>query len=110
MIEGGLKGKEEKKPAICHHFAFVMLEFETMKVFFFLNVTLNLKHHWNDSTSWVMAECLHKQVLNKMQEIVASSRYFVFFYDEVTTIDNQSWISIPCYIVQNWCHLPVLIF
>jgi hypothetical protein len=45
-----------------------------------------------------------------MQKIVASSRCFVFFYDEVTMIDNQSWISIHCYVVQDWCHLLVLIF
>ncbi len=25
-------------------------------------------------------------------------------------IDNQSWVSIHCYVVQNWCHLHVLIF
>jgi hypothetical protein len=29
--------------------------------------------------------------------------------DEVTTIDNQSWVSIHCYVVKDWCHLPILI-
>ncbi len=57
-----------------------------------------------------MAKCLHKQFLSKMQEIVASSRYLVFTYDEITMIDNQSWISIHYYVVQDWCHLHVLIF
>jgi hypothetical protein len=62
-------------------------------LFSFLNVPLNPKYHWNDSSGWVMAECLHKQVLNKMRNIVASSRYLVLSCDEVTTIDNQLWIS-----------------
>jgi hypothetical protein len=26
---------------------------------------------------------------------------------EVITIDNQSWVSIHCYVVKDWCHLPV---
>ncbi len=45
-----------------------------------------------------------------MREIVASSRYLVISCDKVTTIDNQLWISIHCYVVQNWCCLLVLIF
>jgi hypothetical protein len=44
-----------------------------------------------------------------MQEIFASSRYLVFSSDEITTIDNQSWISIHCYLLQYWCCLLVLI-
>lgn len=48
-------------------------------------------------------------MLNKMLEIVAGLRYFAIFCDEITTIDNQSWISIHCYVVQNWCCLLVLI-
>jgi hypothetical protein len=44
-----------------------MLEFEAMKpLFSFFNVLLNPKHHWSDYVGWVMAECLHKQVFNKM--------------------------------------------
>jgi hypothetical protein len=44
-----------------------------------------------------------------MQEIFASLRYLVFSCDEITTIGNQSWISIHCYLVQYWCCLFVLI-
>jgi hypothetical protein len=67
-----------------------VLEFEAMKPFFsFFNVPLNPKHHWSDPTSWVTAKCLHKHVFNKMQEVVVSSRYLAFSYDEVTTIDKQ---------------------
>ncbi len=44
-----------------------------------------------------------------MQEIVVGSRYLAISWDEVIRIDNQSWISIHCYVIQNWCHLFVLI-
>jgi hypothetical protein len=50
-----------------------------------------------------MAECLHKQV-------VSCSMYLVLSCDEVTVIDNQSWVLIHCYIVQDWCWLHILIF
>ncbi len=71
---------------------------------------MNPKNHWSDYASWVMAECLHKQVIKKMKEVVACSKYLAFSCDEVSTIDNQSWISIHYYVVQDWCHLPILIF
>jgi hypothetical protein len=88
-----------------------MLEFEAMKsLFCFLNVLMNPQNHWSDSTGRVMAECLHKQVIKKMKEVVAGSKYFALSCDEVTMIDNQSWISIHYYVVQDWCHLPILIF
>jgi hypothetical protein len=65
------------------------LEFEAKKsLFSFLNVPMNPKNHWSDSIGWVMAKCLHKQVLHKMREIVASLRYLVISFDEVTMIDN----------------------
>jgi hypothetical protein len=52
-----------------------MLEFEAMKpLFSFFNVPLNPKHCWNDFIGWIMVKCLHKQVLNTMQKVVASSR------------------------------------
>jgi len=71
---------------------------------------MNPKNHWNDFIGWVMVECLHKKMIKNMKEVVAGSKYFALSCDEVTTIDNQSWISIHYYVVQDWCHLPILIF
>ncbi len=54
------------------------------------------KHYWNDSMKWVMAECMHKRVIKKVKELIASPKYLTLSCDELTTIDNQSWIiSIP---------------
>ncbi len=87
-----------------------MLEFKVLRTFFFsLNVPLLPKHHCNDSTRWVMVECMHKQVIKRVKEIIASSKYLALSCDEVTTIDNRLWISIYSYIVQDWCCILVLI-
>jgi hypothetical protein len=59
------------------------------------------KHHWNDSTEWVMAECMHKQVIKRVKEVITSSKYLALSCDEVTTINNQSWISIDSYVIQD---------
>ncbi len=57
-----------------------------------------------------MVECSHKQVIKKMKEVVASSKYLTLSCDEVTMIDNQLWVSIHYYMVQDWCCLLILIF
>jgi hypothetical protein len=34
-----------------------------------------------------------------MKKIISSSKYLALFCDEVTIIDNQSWIAIHFYVV-----------
>jgi hypothetical protein len=66
-----------------------MLEFEALKSFFsLLNVPLLPKHHWNDSPMWVMAKCMHKQIIKRVKKNITSSKYLEVSCDEVTTIDN----------------------
>jgi hypothetical protein len=50
---------------------------------------------------WVMVECMHKQIIKRVKEVIASSKYLALFCDEITTIENQSWISIHSYVVQD---------
>ena len=38
-----------------------------------------------------------------------SARFFSVTYDEVTTIDNQSWISINGYVCEGWERLSILL-
>jgi hypothetical protein len=81
-----------------------MPEFEALKsLFSFLNVPLLPKPHWSDSLGWVMIECMHKQIIKRVKEVIASSKYLALFCDEVTTIDNQLWIFVHSYVVQAWC-------
>ncbi len=116
QIQRGVKGEQGKK---WQQFATILhllqqgqpiLEFEALKsLFSFLNVPLLPKHNWSDSMGWVMAKCMHKQIINRVKEVIASSKYLALSFNEVTTIDNQSWISIHSYVVQDWCHIHVLI-
>ncbi len=59
---------------------------------------------------WIIDECMHKQVIKRVKEIMASSKYLALFCDEVITIDNQSWISIHSYVVEDCCCIPILFF
>jgi hypothetical protein len=35
-----------------------------------------------------MAKCMHKQIIKKIKEIIASSKYIALFCNEVTTTNN----------------------
>ncbi len=37
------------------------------------------------------------------------ANYLALTYEEVNTIDTQSWISVHAYVVNNWEYLPILI-
>jgi hypothetical protein len=45
-----------------------------------------------------------------MGKVVEGLKYPFISYDEVTTIDNQLWVSIHYYMVEDWCHFSILIF
>jgi len=53
------------------------------------NVLDNPMKHWFDGVGWEMVDCLYEQVLKKIQNVVASSRFFSFSINEITTINNQ---------------------
>jgi hypothetical protein len=56
-----------------------------------------------------MAEFMHQVVMKATRAVVQITHYVVFNCDEVSTIDNQSWLSIHCYVVENWVRIPILI-
>ncbi len=53
--------------------------------------------HWSNSLGWEVVENMHDMVLQCTKEVVKQSPFFVLFVDEVTTIDNESWIFIHEY-------------
>jgi hypothetical protein len=75
----------------------------------FLGVPKLTKRHWSDGAGWMLADCMFRQVEAKALETVRASRFISLSCDEVTSIDNGSWISIHCYVVQNWSRVPILI-
>ena len=66
-----------------------------------LYVQVPLKH-WTEGSGWEMAESLMNVVQTKTREIVSVAPYFSVSCDEVTTLDNQSWISIHVYTISDW--------
>ncbi len=58
-----------------------------------MDVHVPLKH-WTEGSDWEMAESLFNVVQTKRKEVVSTTPYFSITCDEVTTLDNQSWISI----------------
>jgi hypothetical protein len=42
-------------------------------------------------------------------ETIKFAKFISLSCDEVTSIDNGLWISIHCYVVQNWNRVPILI-
>jgi hypothetical protein len=87
-----------------------MLEYEaSLSLFKFLNLPGIPKLHWSDNAGWEMADAMFGQVLKQNKVVIQSANYLAISCDEVTTIDNQSWISIHVYFVHNWCRIPLLV-
>ncbi len=55
-----------------------------------------------------MASCMHELVFNKTKSLVESAKSISFSNDEVT-FDQQSWVSIHAYIVEDWQRIPLLL-
>jgi hypothetical protein len=45
-----------------------------------------------------------------MKLALDKANVFVLFCDEITSIDNQSWLWIHAYTIQNWTKVPMLLF
>jgi hypothetical protein len=44
---------------------------------------------------------LSPEALSKIKQVISNAPYLVLYYDEVIVVDNTSWISEHCYIVQD---------
>jgi hypothetical protein len=56
-----------------------------------------------------MVEFMHQVVMSATRTTIQATHYVVLSYDEVSTVDNQSWLSIHCYVAWNWVKIPILI-
>jgi len=80
-----------------------MTDFESMsKLLHFFDVKNFLKTHWSNTSGWEMTSCMHDLVFNKTKTLVDVVRFISFSCDEMTTFNQQSWVSIHAYIVENW--------
>jgi hypothetical protein len=53
---------------------------------------------------------MHQEVMRATKVVVGATRYVVLSCDEVFTVDNQSWLFVHCYVVQNWVRIPIFIY
>ena len=44
---------------------------------------------------------VHQVMLDKTRKLNQKARYFSILHDEVTTLDQQPWVSIHCYVMQE---------
>jgi hypothetical protein len=57
-----------------------------------------------------MADCMCEHVLKIIQSVVVGDKFVFLSVNDVTIIDNRSWISIHVYVMQAWKKLHVFIF
>jgi hypothetical protein len=65
--------------------------------------------HWSDTSGHEMAECLAQVVENKTKEILSEAQFLSLSADEVTSCDNQQWLSIHAYYVKDFQRQLVLV-
>jgi hypothetical protein len=57
-----------------------------------------------------ITSCMHDLVVNKTKTLVEVASFISLSYDEVTTSNQQSWVSIHAYVVENCQRIPLLLF
>ncbi len=83
-----------------------MLEYEVQKdLFDFFIFEKSPKMHWKNNYGRVMAQHMHGIILEATQFVIGATQYSSLICDEISTIDNQSWLSVHAYVVQNWLKL-----
>jgi hypothetical protein len=68
--------------------------------------------HWSNNIGWEMATYIHEVVVKKTQNLVQSVQFISFSCDDfcdVTTCDQQLWVSIHAYVVDGWQKINLLL-
>ncbi len=87
-----------------------MTDFENFKKFFqFLKMEHCPQKHWSNTMDWTMAKTMHSLVLQAIKVVVQKTLFILVNCDEVTTIDNQSWLSIHLYVIDGWKWVSILL-
>ena len=87
-----------------------MVEYESRETLYeFLDVPNFPRMHCSDNFGWIMVEFMYAEVRIAISRVLVGANYVALTCDEVSTIDNGSWISIHAYVVHNWSGVPFLI-
>lgn len=67
------------------------------------------KKHWCDNSGWDLAAAMNEVLRHHVCKLISSSDFLSFSADEVTTLDNQCWVSVHAYVVKDWKRVPILL-
>ncbi len=56
-----------------------------------------------------MAKVIHDVVFHAIKGVVQKLEYILVSCDELTTVNNHSWLSIHVYVKEEWNRLPILL-
>ncbi len=56
-----------------------------------------------------MAEHIDHEVREAIKFTIQNAKFVSLTCDEVASMDNASWASVHGYIVQDWCHITLLL-
>jgi hypothetical protein len=87
-----------------------MMEYAALRPqFSFLGVPKMPKNHWSDGAGWKLANCFYHQIQAKTKLVMHTAHFFSITCDEITSLDNQAWISIHGYVCENWTRIMLLL-
>ncbi len=55
-----------------------------------------------------MVDCIHNQVLATLKEAMSNASNVALTTNEITSMNNQNWISIHGYVLKDWSWILVL--
>jgi hypothetical protein len=80
-----------------------------MNFFKSLNDPYNPSMHRSINVSWNLAKFMHMQNKKSLSRLIKLPSFIVVSCDEVTTIDNGSWICIHVHVVQSWVKVLIML-
>jgi hypothetical protein len=87
-----------------------MIDYENMsKLLWFFYMKDFPRTHWSNSIGWEMANYIHELMVKETRDSVQVAKFISFSCDEITILDQQSWVSIHAYVVENWQHTLLLL-
>ena len=87
-----------------------IVEYESwVALYKLLNVIHLLGVHWSDNSEWIMVGQIYKQVIEETRRLISLAHYLVVTIDDVTAIDNSTYLFVHAYIVQDWLRVPLLV-
>ncbi len=57
--------------------------------------------YWANLVGWEMGSYMHELMVKKTKDLVQAAKFISLSCDEVTILDQQSWVSIHAYMVEN---------